>query len=57
MEEDIPSNVEEKLGLGDTVEKIILKVVPGLAEKAKEAGCNCLKRKEMLNNFGAKFSN
>lgn len=57
MEEDIPSNVEEKLGLGDIVEKIILKVAPGLAEKAKEAGCNCPKRKEMLNNFGAIFSN
>jgi hypothetical protein len=57
MEEDISSNVEEKLGLGDIVEKIILKVAPGLAEKAKEAGCNCPKRKEMLNNFGAIFSN
>jgi hypothetical protein len=57
MEEDTPPIVEVKLGLGDIVEKIILAVAPTLAEKAKEAGCNCAKRKEMLNNFGAKFSN
>jgi hypothetical protein len=56
MEEDKPTDVKEKLGLGDIVEKIILTIAPTLAEKAKEAGCNCPKRKEMLNNFGAKFS-
>lgn len=57
MDEDITPNVEVKLGLGDIVEKIIISIVPNLAKKAKEAGCNCPKRKQMLNNFGAKFSN
>lgn len=57
MEDITVPNVEEKLGLGDIVEKIILKVAPNLAERAKVAGCNCPKRKEMLNNFGAIFSN
>lgn len=45
----------QKLGLGDLLEKGIEKIAPKLAKKAKEKGCNCNKRKEWLNNIGAKF--
>lgn len=48
--------VSEKQGLGDFVEKVIEKVVPTLAKKAKEAGCKCNERKVVLNNIGAIFS-
>lgn len=47
---------DQKQGLGDIVEKVIEKTVPNLAQKAKEKGCNCKKRKEWLNNVGAIFS-
>jgi hypothetical protein len=47
--------MKQKLKLGDAVEKIIETVVPTLAKIVKEKGCNCNKRKEWLNNFGAKF--
>ena len=45
----------KKKGLGDKVESMIEKTVPRLATKLKEKGCNCKKRKEWLNNIGAKF--
>lgn len=45
----------QKLGLGDLLEKGIEKIAPKLAQIAKEKGCNCEKRKEWLNNIGAKF--
>lgn len=46
---------KNKKGLGDIVEEVIKKTVPNLADKAKEKGCNCNKRKEWLNNVGAIF--
>lgn len=48
--------LETKKGLGDFVEKVIEKVAPELAKKAKAAGCNCNERKILLNNIGAIFS-
>ena len=47
---------DNKTGLGDKVEKVINTVAPNLAQKAKKKGCKCEKRKQWLNNFGAKFS-
>ena len=41
--------------LGDKVEKVILKTVPKIASQVKKKGCNCEKRKQWLNNIGAKF--
>jgi len=53
---NIKSKKEKKsLGLGDIVEDIIETVVPKLAKKAKERGCNCEKKKIWLNNIGARF--
>ena len=46
---------KEKQGLGDLVEKVIEKVAPKLAEKAKKEGCRCQERKIWLNNLGATF--
>lgn len=45
----------DKKGLGDLVEQVIESTVPKFAQKAKKSNCNCKKRKEWLNNFGAKF--
>ena len=47
--------MQNKLGLGDVVEKVIETIVPKLAKIAKEKGCNCEEKKIWLNNFGAKF--
>lgn len=45
-----------KLGLGDIVERVIEIVVPKVViEKVKAGGCNCEKKKIWLNNFGATF--
>lgn len=47
---------ENKKGFGDMVEKAIETIAPKFAERAKNKGCNCEKRKEWLNNnFGAIF--
>lgn len=53
----IPLPVQNKIimKLGDKVEKAINKTAPKLAEKAKQKGCNCEKRKKWLNNIGAIF--
>ena len=48
--------IEIKKGLGDFVEKVIEKVAPELAKKAKEKDCKCNERKILLNNIGAIFS-
>ena len=42
-------------GLGDKLERVIEKFLPKTSKKLKEKGCNCDKRKEFLNNIGAKF--
>ena len=47
--------MKKEFKLGDEVGKVIEKTVPKLATKIKKKGCNCNKRKEWLNNFGAIF--
>jgi hypothetical protein len=45
-----------KLGLGDVLEKVIEVIVPKVViEKVKAKGCNCEEKKIWLNNFGAQF--
>lgn len=44
------------MGLGDKTEMIIKKVTPKLHEKKKDCK-SCRKRKVILNNIGAIFSN
>ncbi len=44
-----------RLKLGDLIEKGIEIIAPTLAQRAKEKGCNCNKRKEWLNNIGSNF--
>lgn len=46
--------MSEGKGLGDIVEKAIVKIAPRIAEKKK--GCiKCQKRKKWLNNINANF--
>lgn len=48
--------MDEKKLLGNRVERLIEKTVPGLAKKAKaKEDCGCAKRKERLNNFHKKL--
>ena len=45
----------DNTGLGDMVEKLIKTVLPKVAEMKKDC-ISCKKKKDWLNNVGAKFS-
>lgn len=47
--------MDEKKLLGNRVERVIEKLAPKAAKKAKEGDCGCQKRKEALNNFHKKL--